>query len=357
MIDETSPSYKPPFGLGNSHLQNFLSSSGLRSTLILKRNASLLRKSHTITLDCGNSVKLKGELNEQTLGISQGLVILLHGWEGSTRSNYMLSATTALLRAGFDVFRLNFRDHGDTHHLNRGLFHSALQEEVIGAVKAIQQRWHKKPRYFLAGFSLGGNFALRVALKQQCLPEPLSHVFAVSPVLDPANSMEAMEDKHFYERYFVRKWKRSLTKKLAAFGSYDYGPALARMRRLRDMNEFFIPRYTPLGTVENYYAAYTLTGDKLRGLKTPSTILLSSDDPIIPEADLHKLAQLPHLTTDVTSKGGHCAFLDSYSLTSWADLRMANTFLSCAHPIAERATEEDASNSEEEAQEELLGSA
>lgn len=331
MIDETTPSYKPPFGLDNRHLQNILSSSGLRRALIEKRDASVLRKSHVITLDCGNSIKLMGEFNEQKSPQSKGLVVLMHGWEGSTRSGYMLSATASLLRAGFDVFRLNFRDHGDTHHLNRGLFHSALEEEVIGAVKAIQQRWHKKPRYFLAGFSLGGNFALRVALKEQCLPEPLSHVFAVCPVLDPANSMQAMErSKHLYERYFVRKWKRSLTKKLAAFSSYDYAAALTKMRRLRDMNDFFIPRYTPMGSVEKYFASYTLTGNVLSSLKTPSTILLSSDDPVVPEEDVQKLVQLPHLHLDITARGGHCAFLSSYSLKSWADARMVAAFLASA---------------------------
>jgi predicted alpha/beta-fold hydrolase len=345
MIDETTPCYKPPFGLSNRHLQNILSSSHLRRALLLKRHANVLRRSHVITLDCGQSVKLMGELNEQPSGKSKGLVVLMHGWEGSSQSGYMISATGALLQAGFDVFRLNFRDHGDTHHLNRGLFHSALQEEVIGAVKAIQQRWHKKSHYFLAGFSLGGNFALRVALKEQCLPEPLTHVFAVCPVLDPVESMQAMENsRHLYERYFVRKWKRSLLKKLAAFGSYDYGGPLAKMRRLRDMNEYFIPRHTPMKTLEQYFAAYTLTDGRLNGLKAPSTLLFSMDDPIIPEQDIYKLPQLPNLHVDVAARGGHCAFLNTYSLSSWADKRMVATLLASRASTSRSESNRDAAN-------------
>ena len=68
-----------------------------------------------------------------------------------------------LFAAGFDVFRLNFRDHGDTHHLNPGLFHSCRLEEVVHALADLQDRLQAR-RWCLAGFSLGGNFSLRVWL-------------------------------------------------------------------------------------------------------------------------------------------------------------------------------------------------
>ena len=61
------------------------------------------------------------------------------------------------------MFRLNFRDHGDTHHLNRDLFHSCRIDEVVGAVRAVRRAFATDP-VAVAGFSLGGNFALRVAL-------------------------------------------------------------------------------------------------------------------------------------------------------------------------------------------------
>ena len=39
---------------------------------------------------------------------ARGLVIMLHGWEGSAEANYVLSVGGALYAAGFAVFRLNF---------------------------------------------------------------------------------------------------------------------------------------------------------------------------------------------------------------------------------------------------------
>jgi predicted alpha/beta-fold hydrolase len=51
-----------------------------------------------------------------------------------------------LLQAGFATFRLNFRDHGDTHHLNPGLFHSNRIDEVVRAPHAVAQRNPARPQ-------------------------------------------------------------------------------------------------------------------------------------------------------------------------------------------------------------------
>src|SRR3546814_20876892 len=100
---------------------------------------------------------------------SRGLALLLHGWEGSTEFSYMRMTAVQLLRRGFEVFRLNFRDHGGTHHLNEDLFHSNRIDEVVHAACDIARRFlpaEGPPRPMVAaGPSLGGNFVLRLALR------------------------------------------------------------------------------------------------------------------------------------------------------------------------------------------------
>ncbi len=86
------------------------------------------------TLDGGDGIRLQGLYSRQP-GDSKGLVVLLHGWEGSVNSNYVLANGARLFDAGFDVFRLNFRDHGDTHHLNHEIFHSCRLDEVVHALR------------------------------------------------------------------------------------------------------------------------------------------------------------------------------------------------------------------------------
>ena len=131
------------------------------------------------------------------------LAILLHGWEGSADSLYVLSLAAHLFSLGCDVYRLNFRDHGPTHHLNEDIFHSCRLDEVVGAVRRIQATIPAR-RLTLAGFSLGGNFALRVAACAPMAGVRLERAVAICPVLRPHSTMDVLEDGWFiYRQYFI----------------------------------------------------------------------------------------------------------------------------------------------------------
>ena len=117
----TAADYRPPRWLRNPHLQSVLGSSALRR----RRGLRALAISGAVTaehiVDGGEGVRLQGFLSQMPGREPRGLVLLLHGWEGSADSSYMRLTAAQLLARGFDVFRLNFRDHGDTHHLNEDL--------------------------------------------------------------------------------------------------------------------------------------------------------------------------------------------------------------------------------------------
>lgn len=153
-IKITAKSFLPVFGLRNTHTQSVINSSGYRRRIVGKRSSALLDAEQDWMVDGGDGVQLLGHFSPQA-GDSKGLVIMFHGWEGSSSSNYIVGAGGMLYDQGFDVFRLNFRDHGDSHHMNTGIFHSCLLAEVIHALKDIQQRTGAK-NWALSGYSLGG---------------------------------------------------------------------------------------------------------------------------------------------------------------------------------------------------------
>jgi alpha-beta hydrolase superfamily lysophospholipase len=68
-------------------------------------------------------------------------------------SAYMLHTGGYLVRSGFDVFRLNLRDHGPSHHTEPGALSRRLKEEVIAAAARIGEFSEGLP-YFILGFSL-----------------------------------------------------------------------------------------------------------------------------------------------------------------------------------------------------------
>ena len=311
--------FKPPALIRNVHLQNVLSTSSLRRNLLARNHQQFIAEQKTVILEAGNGVKLSADLNAPLKASNRKLAILLHGWEGSSRSAYIISLAGKLASNGYDVLRLNFRDHGNTHHLNRGLFNSTLLEEVIGAIEFALDEYNYD-NYVVAGFSLGANFALRYGLRNSHLAKPASAIFSVCPVLDPAHTMISLESNwSLYEQYFVKKWKRSLEAKLEHFPDYEFKDDLKSMNTLKQMNEYFIPRYTGYKNVETYFKSYTLTGSALALLNTPTLIVTSKDDPVNPYSDFEKIAKPEKLEILAADCGSHCAFLKNMQLDSWAD--------------------------------------
>lgn len=297
-----------------------LASTAVRRGPIARRAAPLVAAQREMVLDCGDGVRLQCFRSSPPRG--HGLpVVVLHGWEGSAESLYVLSLGQQLFERGFDVLRLNLRDHGDTHHLNRDLFHSCLLPEVIGAMRALQSTLGQPLR--LVGFSLGGNFVLRVGAEAGRAGLGLARIVAVSPVLDPSDTLLALEGGFVgYPLYFVRKWWRSLLKKQAAWPAhYDFAE-LRRVRDLRQLTAELIRRFTQFGSLQEYLDGYSITGARLAGLSVPTTLITSLDDPIIPAGALRRLAHSSSLRVLVTQFGGHCGFLDRLTGPTWVERRV-----------------------------------
>ena len=309
----------PPWGLRSCHTQSLISSSPLRRRVVWRRSEVLRTTQQKLLLDGGDNVRLEGYLSAQPNGTSKGLVALLHGWEGSVNSNYILSNGARLFAAGFDVFRLKFRDHGETHHLNPGMFHSNRLEEVVNALADLQAQTQAR-NWMLAGYSLGGNFALRVALQASVASLDLRHVVSVCPVIDPAKALQAMENGNwFYEYYFERKWTHSLAIKRQCFPELYGQDDWSQRRSLRERTHYLATRYAGFEDSEAYCDGYSIAANRLAALKIPATILTSADDPVVPVEDFKALPDIPQLEILVSTYGGHCGFLKNWKLDSLAE--------------------------------------
>jgi predicted alpha/beta-fold hydrolase len=327
--------FSPPRVLRNGQLQTTIGSLPPMQWLARRRGAMLLANAREWLLDCGHGVRLQGFLSLAKEGGRDGkaslepeerrIALVLHGWEGSAESCYVVSLGAQLLANGFDVLRLNLRDHGASHHLNREIFHSCRLTEVVGAARAVAERF-PQGRIFLAGFSLGGNFMLRVSADASA-PETIAGAVAISPVLDPAVTLEALESGwSLYRRYFVRCWSRSLRRKRRAWPDLPDFESLLRTQDLRSMTEGLVRQFTDFPNLEAYLDGYAITGERLASLRFPAAILLAEDDPMIPAADLARLARSARLTILRTRHGGHCGFVDQLNGPSFADQFVVTQF-------------------------------
>jgi predicted alpha/beta-fold hydrolase len=328
-----SPSpFAPPRWLRSPHLQSVLSSSPLRAVHARRRLHATGAVHQPVLLDAGDGVRLQGIHSVRPGVAPRALAVLLHGWEGSADSNYMRLTAARLLQHGHAVFRLNFRDHGGSHHLNEGLFHSNRIDEVVRAVGDIARRWPQLPM-LAAGYSLGGNFALRLALRARAAGLPLQRVAAICPVLDPARTMAQMESGlPLYLRYFERKWRRSLSRKRELFPqAHDFGDDVLRLR-MRALTEWMVLRHTDFATLDDYFDGYSVAGERLRQLPIPADVLMAADDPVIPLQEFQALAGTPNLRVELAAHGGHCGFIERASLDGYAERWVAERFEQALSP-------------------------
>lgn len=331
-----SSDYAPPRWLRNPHVQSVLGSSPMRR----RRGARILAATGATTtghvLDGGDGIRLHGLHSTLPGREPRGLALLLHGWEGSADSSYMRLTATQLLRRGFDVFRLNFRDHGGSHHLNQDLFHSNRIDEVVHAALDVARRFlpgndDRRVPLVAAGYSLGGNFALRLALRAPAAGLPLARVAAVCPVLDPAQTMLQMErGLPLYMHYFERKWRDSLLRKRKLFPEHhDFDDATLKLR-MRELTDWLVQRHTDFGSLDDYFAGYTIGGERLADLQVPVDLLMSEDDPVIPVEDFRALRLPDGATLEIAPWGGHCGFLENARLESFAERWVAERLAAAA---------------------------
>jgi hypothetical protein len=326
-LTEEPADFNPPAWMANRHLQSILPSLPLRRRAVERRAGAVRRASRPLVLDCGEGVRLMGLHAPPPDGAAASpprLAVLLHGWEGSADSLYLLSVAQLLHERGFDVVRLNLRDHGGTHALNRELFHSCRLPEVVGATRRLQALFPRH-RLTLAGYSLGGNFCLRVGARARAAGLRIARIVAVCPVLDPANTLDALEHgPAIYHRYFMHKWRTSLRLKQEAWpGAYDFGEIIAD-KSLRSMTERMVLKYTDFPDLASYLAGYAITGGLLESLEAPARLITAEDDPMIDARDLARLARPASLGITVTPRGGHCGYMEALRGPSWVDRRIAD---------------------------------
>ena len=325
--------FHPPLLFRNPHLQTVLCSSRIRS---LHPNG-MMRAARKTILTTDDGIRLLGYHSPSRHHPLRGLLILLHGWEGSSNSVYIRRTGGYFYDRGYAVFRLNLRDHGDSHHLNEGLFFAPAIEEVHTAVQQAAGL-HPDTPAFLVGFSLGGNFALRIACR--CGQEPidnLKHIVGISPVLDPDDATDRIDASRYILRYFLNKWRRSLKKKQALFPQrYDFTTALG-LESVRAVTEELLSNYGNYLSARAYFDAYTLLEDALADITVPTTILTAQDDPIIGVEQFLQL-QLNSITRLAVQRyGGHNGFISGFSLAGWYETPMADLFDHIAADTTRRA--------------------
>jgi hypothetical protein len=215
--------------------------------------------------------------------------------------------------AGWNVVRLNQRNCGGTEHLSKGLYHSGLTHDVRFVIRELIER-DAVGAVAVAGYSLGGNLALKLAGELgDMAPAALKAVCAVSPTMDLARCVDALERRSniAYQWNFVRNLKARMRRKAAADPTLFSLEPLRRVWTVRQFDEAYTAPHHGFRDAADYYhrASAMRVVDRIR---VPTLILTAEDDPFVPADPFRDPAVTgnPHITVTITPHGGHCAYLE-----------------------------------------------
>jgi uncharacterized protein len=239
-------------------------------------------------------------------------LIVVHGLEGSSESQYMLGVARNGLAAGMNVVLMNQRNCGGMDHCAPTLYNSSRSADVAAVAKNVVEH-DGIPGFVLVGFSMGGNLVLKLAGEwaSDGLPQ-FRGVAAVCPAINLAAGADALHEpaNRIYEYYFLLQLFRRFRRKARLFpASFDVA-RLRGVRSLRDFDDRVTAYYCGFSGAVDYYdraaAAHVISQ-----IARPALIIHAANDPfvrLLPETKRTILAN-PHITYVETEDGGHCAFL------------------------------------------------
>jgi predicted alpha/beta-fold hydrolase len=239
-------------------------------------------------------------------------VLLIHGLEGSSDSGYAVGVAVKGLAAGMNVIRMNQRNCGGTNHLAPTLYHSGRSHDLAVVARTLIQQ-EGLTRLALAGFSMGGNLALKLAGEWSGeAPPEFRGVVAVCPALDLAACADALHERgnRLYEYYFLIKLRQRLREKTKLFpGHFDTARAQG-VKSLREFDDKVTAHYCGFSGASDYYERSS-AARVIERIVAPTLILHAANDPFVritPETR-DKIAGNSNISFRESADGGHCSFL------------------------------------------------
>jgi predicted alpha/beta-fold hydrolase len=239
-------------------------------------------------------------------------LIVVHGLEGSSESQYMLGIARNGLAAGMNVVRMNQRNCGGMDHSAATLYNSGRSADVAAVARNLVER-DGIAGFVLIGFSMGGNLVLKLAGEWgSAAPAEFRGVAAVCPAVNLAAGADALHEpaNRIYEYYFLLQLFRRFRRKVRLFPADFDASRLRGVKTLREFDDRVTAYYCGFTGADDYYAR-AAAADVVSRIARPALVIHAANDPfvrILPETRRALLANR-NITYVETEDGGHCAFV------------------------------------------------
>ena len=218
----------------------------------------------------------------------QGVVVLFHGLEGSSRSHYAQALTWVARQRGWALMLPHFRGcSGEPNRAPRA-YHSGDHAEIgwmLAQTRRVLPGWPLRA----VGVSLGGNALLRWLQEHGTAARAVVEGAAVvSAPLDLAAAGAAI-DRGLNRWVYARHFLRTMRAKAAAFaqrhpGRFDVERAV-RAHTLRAFDDAFTAPLHGFAGVDDYWQRAS-SRPHLARIALPTLVLNARNDPLVPAASL-----------------------------------------------------------------------
>jgi predicted alpha/beta-fold hydrolase len=257
------------------------------------------------------------------------LLVLVHGLEGSSRSNYMLGIAEKAWQRGFHVIRLNQRNCGGTERLTPTLYNSGMSRDYRAVFEELSSG-EGFSRIFFVGYSMGGNLVTKMAGEMGHRAHPaLRGIAVVCPALDLRACADALErpDNYFYERHFVSGLLARYATKAALFPERYRKNGFGAIRTVREFDDLITAPQFGYRDAEEYYEAASAKSVVDR-IEVPTLLIAAEDDPFVPLRAIRAtgIERNPFVKFRAPAHGGHCGFISRKhgAARFWAESRIVD---------------------------------
>jgi predicted alpha/beta-fold hydrolase len=239
-------------------------------------------------------------------------LIVVHGLEGSSESQYMMGIARNGLAAGMNVVRMNQRNCGGMDHCAPTLYNSSRSADMAAVARHLVEH-DRISGFVLVGYSMGGNLVLKLAGEWgREGPAEFRGVAAVCPAINLAAGADALHEpaNRIYEYYFLWQLFRRFRRKAQLFPNSFEASRLQGIKTLRDFDDRITARYCDFAGADDYYSR-AAAANVIDRIARPTLVIHAANDPfvrILPQTRKHLLAN-PNITYVEAEDGGHCAFI------------------------------------------------
>lgn len=297
--------FSSPFWLPTGHLQTIYP-----ALLVSPENVTYRRERWE--LDDGDFIDVDWVNADDLPSSNQPTVVLFHGLEGSSQSNYSKALMAEVAAKGWRGVVIHFRGcSGEPNRLPRAYF-AGDTAEIEMMLSRVKSEVGSSPIYAV-GVSLGGNALLKWLGEEGAHAEQLVvKAAAVSAPMDLGASADALDsglDRLFYTPMFVKSMKAKALAKAQQFPDILDVEKIQNATTIHEVDRYVTAVLHGFKDEVDYYAK-NAAKPWLPQITVPTLIINAKNDPFIPAKSLPTQTEVSSaVILEYTDEGGHVGFV------------------------------------------------